>query len=713
MSAALARPEVLLLFFVLLFSPLAFGTVEPWSLAIAEGAALSGLAIALHRRTREGRLHLRAVPGTLPLLLFLGFLLMQVTPLPPAIVRFLSPAAHVRWAAALDSAGPLPWLPLSLDPLATLKEFFRFCGCAAVYLLTVQLLARRERLRAVTVGLPIFAAILSFEAILQFLIAPLRLLFVRPAPSPFPFGPFVNRNHYANLMAMLTPVLLGLFLGRGSRGQSRTPRQRLVDLLARPESGVRLLLGFAALLSAASLVISLSRGATVAASAALLVFGGFIIAHRLGRRRAGAATLFFYALTVFVGWFGWEKVADRFSSLRTNPEVVDIVRAGVWRDTLRMSADFPLLGAGVGSFSRLYPAYRTVTAPQAIAHAHNDYFELLAGGGAVGLGLFVWFAGAVLLAAARACMPRRDPPALYLAFGAIAGCIAFLVHGASDFSLAIGANAISFFFLLGLAVSASHAPAGNDADEVRTLLGRWRLRATVTRVTIALALAAIVFNGADIAARRAWVLAERDVRRAEALPVPPASVATLVGRAANVQPLDPAYPSALARIALQQGNPGQAAVLTHRSLRLLPIDPGTLMQLGTIQAASGLDGAARRSFDAAISLDPASAAHRERFGAWLLSRGERDAGASQLSAALALEPERAPGIIGMLVLSGFDDERIEAVVPPVPAVLVRFARYATMTGALGLARKTYTRALAIDPGNREAETGLHALENAR
>jgi O-antigen ligase len=626
-------------------------------------------------------------------------------------VRLLSPAAHERWAAALGSAGPLPWLPLSLDPLATVREFFRFCACAAFYVLTVQLLARRERLRAVTTVLAILAAALSFEALLQFLVAPGRLLFIRTSPSQFSFGPFVNRNHYANLMAMLAPVVFGLYLGRGTRGAPRTLRHRLVNLLARPESGVRLLLGFAALLSAGSLVISLSRGATLAVVAALLVFGGCLIAHRLGRRRSVAAALFFYAFTVFVGWFGWERVADRFSSLRANPDIVDAVRAGLWRDTVRLASDFPLVGAGVGSFDRVYPGYRTVTGPHAIAHAHNDYLELLAGGGALGAGLFLWFVGAVLLSAALSCRSRREPSALYLAFGSLAGCVAFLVHGASDFSLAIGANALYFFFLLGLAVAASRRTV--EEAESEALRARRRLTAQFSRVAAALAFVAVLAHGCDLAARRAWSLADAEGLRAGALRVPPPSVIRLIVLASRCQPLDPAYPAALARIAVRDGDAEEALLLTRRALRLLPVDAGALMQSGTLLAARGEDEPARQIFAAAVAADPAAAQNRERFGAWLLSRGDRVAGLAQVREALALDPERASGIFSMLVLAGFDDERIAAVVPPSTAVLLRFARYATTTGATRLAAETYKRVLAIDPENQEAFAGLRSLAPPR
>ncbi len=704
----MARPEALLLLFVLVFAPLAFGAVEPWSQAVAGGAALAGFAIALRRRTHGSRLRLQALPGALPLLLFLGALLLQLLPLPPALLRALSPAAHARWAAALGDAVPLPWVPLSLDPLATLRELVRFAACAALYALTVQLLARRERLRAVTTALAVFGAALAFEAILQHLVGQRRLLFVRPAPAGHPFGPFVNRNHYANLMAMLTPVLFGLFLGRGLPAGSGTLRTRLADLVGHRESSVRLLLGFAALLSAASLVVSLSRGATVAVVAALLVFGGGLIARRTGARRSVTAALFFYAFAVFVGWFGWERVAARFEGLRGNPELVDSVRAGLWRDALRMAGDYPVFGAGAGSFERLYPAYRTVPGRFAIAHAHNDYLELLAGAGALGLGLYAWFVGAVLLATARSCRRRHGPPALYLAFGALAGCAAFLVHGAGDFSLAIGANALFFVFLLGLAVSAANT-LGRE-EERASLLESVRLPAFFTHAATLVAAVAILGQAADLAARHAWRLAGEQTARSAALLLPPASQRMLIAQAARLQPLEGAYPAALARVAAREGRADEALALTRRALRRLPLAPETLVQHASLLGARGDPAAARRLLDAAIALDPAAARLRETAGSWLLANGDRETGAARLREALALDPRRAPRILSLLVLAGFADEEIAALVPPEPAALRQLARYAEATGNPRLALGAWRRILELNPADRQAAGVLRRLE---
>jgi hypothetical protein len=116
------HPESLLLLFALLFAPLAFGAVEPWSRAIAESAALAGLVAALARRTQRGAVRLHAAPGTLPLLLLIGWAALQCVPLPPALVGFVSPGARSLWERTLGAAGSLPWVPLSVDPGATARE---------------------------------------------------------------------------------------------------------------------------------------------------------------------------------------------------------------------------------------------------------------------------------------------------------------------------------------------------------------------------------------------------------------------------------------------------------------------------------------------------------------------------------------------------------------------------------------------------------------
>ena len=55
-----------------------------------------------------------------------------------------------------------------------------------------------------------------------------------------------------------------------------------------------------------------------------------------------------------------------------------------------MLGDFPLTGAGFGTFAEVFPRYQPPGAVARWTHAHNDYLELLLDGGAIAGGLVLW-----------------------------------------------------------------------------------------------------------------------------------------------------------------------------------------------------------------------------------------------------------------------------------------------------------------------------------
>ena len=99
--------------------------------------------------------------------------------------------------------------------------------------------------------------------------------------------------------------------------------------------------------------------------------------------------------------------------------------------------------------------------------AHNDYLELIADGGLIGFGLFLWFA----LAAGASLYPRlRVLPSetLPATVALIAGLAAMAVQEVFDFNLQIPANAILFTLLLAVAMRISGAaPISDSASSQR------------------------------------------------------------------------------------------------------------------------------------------------------------------------------------------------------------------------------------------------------
>ncbi|MHB8763277.1 MAG: O-antigen ligase family protein, partial [Deferrisomatales bacterium] len=486
-----------LLVFALVFAPLAFGAVEPWSRAVVELSCLAALWLFLWGKRGEGAPGLVRVPGLWPLLGLLSFAALQLVPLPLAVVEALSPAAARAYA---DALGAPEWVRLSLHPRATASELLRLAAYAAAYLLSVQLLSDRERLRTTAAAVVWLGAGVAFFAVAQHLVPNGKLYWLRTASQGGAFfGPFVNRNHYAGFIGMLAPLAVALCLHYRPRHRFGSWRERLVYTWGDPKGSAHVLLTAAAVLMATSVFLSLSRGGIASLCLSTLVLGAALALRARGGRAGWAVAALSAAVLLGVGWFGWAPVLERFDALRDAQGAFWDHRFQYWRDAAGAARDFAAVGSGFGSFERVFRGYRTLVGPFTVEHAHNDYLELLVEGGWVGLGLAGWFVGAVAWAAVRRLRLREESYAIYLTLGALAGLVSILAHSAVDFNLHVGSNGLLFFFLAGLAVSGAHTRLRGPAP---TYLAPWRGRPGAAHVVAAAALAAaVVGHAADGAGR--------------------------------------------------------------------------------------------------------------------------------------------------------------------------------------------------------------------
>jgi hypothetical protein len=79
---------------LLIFSPLAFGTVEVWSIAAAELLVLFMGSVWVARMISDGNIQFEATSLNTPVVLFLALMLFQMLPLPLSARKHLSPAAY-------------------------------------------------------------------------------------------------------------------------------------------------------------------------------------------------------------------------------------------------------------------------------------------------------------------------------------------------------------------------------------------------------------------------------------------------------------------------------------------------------------------------------------------------------------------------------------------------------------------------------------------
>jgi len=432
---------------VVAWGALAFGAPYPWAytpLAIAAAAVgLAGLArgtVPLPRLTVSG-------------LGLIGMLAMlQVVPMPRATAAELSPASE-RLLIQHDVAyalRPPPSRPLSISPTHT----WLAVGLLAAFSLLLAGTARiatRDAVRAMAWGVVVLGVSLGLIALLQRATFATRIYgFWKPEMSDVFFGPFVNKNHFAGWMLMAIPLGLGLVgatVERAMRGDARTWRERVL-WMSSPEANQVLLVVFAVLVMALSLVLTLSRSGIASLAAALALSAAFALRHGLRSRRIVGVAAVAVIGVIALGWVGVDTVLQHFANADAS---TFNGRMPIWADTLRIVHDFPLTGTGLNTYGVATLFYQTVLPGKHLAEAHNDYLQLAAEGGLM-LGVPLVLTVLLYTVEVRGRMRVREGSTYWLRLGAITGILAIALQSTVEFSLQMPGNAALFAVLCGIAL---------------------------------------------------------------------------------------------------------------------------------------------------------------------------------------------------------------------------------------------------------------------
>ena len=364
--------------------------------------------------------------------------LLQALPLPRGVVDLLSPhAAIVRLALALEAPSSA-WLPLSIDGRATLWASAVTSGAIALFFAARTVLARGG-LRQTVRGISALGFVFSFVAIAQAATAG-RLIYWRfrtEYEGPLPFGPFVNRNHFATWVIMAAPLCLGYIIARANKTEARpvgsiSPGARL----ARLADGRTLWLTAAGAMMIGALLLSLSR------SGILSLAGAGAMSMLVLRRQANAGRGWWLvavlAVTLGLGISRADlpALADRF--IRSGSSVENRLR--IWRDTAPVVRDFWLTGTGVGSYRTAMLYYQRSDRVVQFNQAHNHYLQATAEGGIVLLAIVAGALGA-LVGAVRERLASEGSGVYWIRAGAACGLIAVALQSLWETGLVMPANA--------------------------------------------------------------------------------------------------------------------------------------------------------------------------------------------------------------------------------------------------------------------------------
>jgi hypothetical protein len=207
-----------LLTITLIISVLLFGSVEIWSSSAIQFLLFTlGLAWILKGEYREYQVPLQI---KLLLLMMLGFICygaFQTVPLPSALLKLISPLSfQMRSFYSLDAKSAMP---ISFNVYGTLYETIRLVAFFTVFTISATAFSNRDKLTETLRTLSIFGFSLAIFAIVQKATSISGIFWFRELTlGGSPFGPFVNRNHFAGLIGMLIPLGLGLSISQHDHG---------------------------------------------------------------------------------------------------------------------------------------------------------------------------------------------------------------------------------------------------------------------------------------------------------------------------------------------------------------------------------------------------------------------------------------------------------------------------------------------------------------
>ena len=445
-----AGEQALFVFYliVLLWLPLPLGSNRPASESLMHmglGIASAWWLILYLKNLVTPSAALRpALPVLVSLVLLLLWQWLQSAPLPGAW------ATSIHGAAGGVDPRPADVASLSLSPRDSSRSAMNTLAYLQLFCLTLLLINCRERIRTLILALVLSGTFQAAYGAFMVLSGSEYLLF---APKEFyrgvATGTFVNRNHLAGYLELCLALGIGLLLAdlRSSPGIGfRESLRRFLNTLLSPRAQLRLLLAVMVI----GLVMTHSRMGNSSFFVSLTVMALVYFAGT-GRITRGGIVLFASLMLVDVlivgNFFGFEEVVDRLQATTIEAEE----RPQVARDTLRMIADYPLIGIGAGAYYVVYPGYQSLTAGGYYDHAHNDYLEFMVELG-VPASLLAGFAvAASLVAAFGAITRRRDPLMRGVAAGALMGMLSLMIHAAADFNFYIPANGATFMVLLAVA----------------------------------------------------------------------------------------------------------------------------------------------------------------------------------------------------------------------------------------------------------------------
>lgn len=458
-----------LLAFVVVFAPWAFGSTVRWAIttscvvAYVMGALLLGKWMLRWRMDFTPPRWDPATGSKWPIRWLAGLTVVFLAYCLTGAINYHATGTYVDGELQLDYRDSIPWLPHSFDAPRSWRAFHRYAALACLFwasrdwLLGKSRKERRgsrdddefgedstpllpERLRVFLWIFCASSAAMALMALLQRFDGTGKLLWLIESkesnPNDFSFGPFSYRANGAQYFNLAWPVCLGFWW------TLRQEDRRVRDRTVRAGSQSHVMLIPCLVFICTGPIASTSRGGAIMFGITLAATLLVLLWTLRRKLLAWFAIVGLFAASLGLAFVvGGERLRERFETVFSDkmsgrPAIYEVARA--------MAKDYPVFGTGAETFVSLYPLYRKGAEDVRQGYAHDDWLETRVTLGWVGLSILVaallaiplnWAAGRGVAGSQEfACM-------LLIALGGM------LVHAKFDFPFQIF-SLLTVFLLL-------------------------------------------------------------------------------------------------------------------------------------------------------------------------------------------------------------------------------------------------------------------------
>lgn len=447
-----------LLLVVLVFSPVFFGSVHVWAYSLFSLAAFAAVGllliqdmVSLFQTRQESCTRLWRTPVDVVVLLFAGVIVVQLLPWSESLVELLSPhLADIRQTVKSVTGHSIS-PTLSVVPYSTSISALLFAAYACLFYGLVRLLLDRDKMVLVLKVLLTTGIGITIYGMLEKWSGHNHILWWENeyfgANRFRMFGTFINPNHFGLYLEMIFGLGLGWLYALHRPAQKDLGAgvwKRFKKMVVEQETGEELwqkqvLLLFLLALVLCVLVLTGSRGALFSCLLGMCVFF-WALSRKSEQKRGGLILGLIIVLTLFFAIrAGIMPVWNRLNRL-TLENVVQHRRVKHNLAALKLWADYPLLGSGMGTFEELYPAYQVKTDSRLRKYLHCDWLQMATEAGSIGFVLVLGGYVVLVVYLWRGVQQRQDRLAVGLGLGALFALVSVGAHSLMDFGLRMPGN---------------------------------------------------------------------------------------------------------------------------------------------------------------------------------------------------------------------------------------------------------------------------------